>query len=226
VVRCPTCQSFIASEEALCPACLIRAAAAARDDEPEIDEVIASAWRLCGVLDANQDGTIYLVERDDDGRGVQVGALHLSVHQVSMPGAAARVDAERRRLMALDHPAIMAVLDAGLTAAGQVFVVFEHARGRLLPAYLQARPRQAGDVEHLIDQVAAGLDYVHRADLAHGAVSPSAVLVIGDRHARRARLLNMGIKYLHAAAGLGAVPTAADDVVGLAALRASIRGRT
>jgi serine/threonine protein kinase len=181
-----------------------------------IDRDRASDWRLCGALDADQCGTIYLAER---GHGGQAGALHLSAPRVTMAGAVDRLDAERRRLVALNHPAIVPILDVGLTDADQLFVVFEYQRGRQLREYLARHTPEIGATDTLLAEVAAALDHIHEAGLAHGAVSASSVMVSGNRLARRARLLGMGVRHLLAVANLTPAPTAAGDVAALKALR-------
>jgi hypothetical protein len=216
VFQCPVCHSRLATEDALCAACLIRGAVATPSGTPGTDRDLTSDWQLCGALDATEYGTIYLAER---GHGGQVGALHLSAQRVTTAGVADRLDAERRRLMALDRGTIVPILDAGLTDAGQLFVVFEHQRGRLLREYSELRTLDTGAMDDLVAELAAALDHVHEAGLAHGAVSMSSVMVSGNRPARRARLLGMGVRHLLAVINLAAAPTAAGDVAALRALR-------
>jgi serine/threonine protein kinase len=217
--RCPICDARLDGDEVLCPACLIRSATAA-DDAPDIDRIVASDWRLCSPLGAHEHGMIYLAEREHDR---QIGALHLSAERVSASGVADRLEAERRRLMALEGGTIVPILDVGLTESGQIFVVFEHVRGRSLHEYLQSRRRTAHEVEGLLAKLDAAIAGVHRRGLAHGAVRPPTVVISGNRIERRALLLEMGLRHLRAQAGLGAPPEMSDDVSGLASLRDWVR---
>ena len=220
--QCPVCHARLVTEDALCAACLIRGAVATPGGPPAIDRDVASDWRLCGALEATEYGTIYLAERD---AGRQIGALHLSAQRVTLAGVAGRLDAERRRLMSLDRRTVVPMLDAGLTEAGQLFVVFEHQRGRLFREYLALGTPEIAAANELLAEVAAALDHVHEAGLAHGGVSASSVMVSGHRPARRARLLGMGVRHLLGVANLAAAPSPADDVAALRALQNLVTGR-
>lgn len=220
--RCPTCQSTLVVGGALCAVCLLRSAVDETDVESEAPG-LASDWRMVSVIDAHARAMVYLVERADDQREARIAHLHLSGARTSMPDAAARLGRERRRLLALRHRGLVPVIDAGLTDAGQVFVVFEHLQGRRLGEFLAARPRGQEEVDHVFRDLSAALDHAHAAGLAHGAISASNVVVTGTRLERRASLLALGVNYLFAHAGLGSMPTPADDRSAWAELREGAR---
>ena len=80
---------------------------------------------------------------------------------------------------ALTHPAAVAFYDA-LHQDGWLFLVQEAVAGQALSRYL----RQGVPSERAINlalQLAQALAYTHHRDMAHGDLTPSAVLV--DRHA-------------------------------------------
>ena len=152
-----------------------------------------------------------------------MATLHLGARIVPRPNAAARLGAERRRLLALQHRGLAAVLDAGLTETGQVFVVFEHVRGRPLRDHVRTHPRGAEDIDAILRDLTASLRYAHDAGLAHGALSARGVMVTGDQSDRRAKVLGLGVAHLLASLGVGPLPTAEGDEAALSALADAMR---
>src|SRR5205823_5381530 len=137
---------------ALCPACLFRAAATDSDEGATRELGVSANWRVLSILGATEHGTVYMVEDEDRERDGEYGELHLCATRVSMAGSGDRLVLERRRLLALRHRAIVPMLDAGLTDSAQLYVVFEHVRGRLLPEYLGARRREDEEIETLFNE--------------------------------------------------------------------------
>jgi serine/threonine-protein kinase len=111
--------------------------------------------------------------------------------------ATARLVREGRALAALDHPNVVRIEDAGVTADGRPFLVMPLLRGQSLRQRLDARgPLSAGAAVAVALDVLAGLAAAHRAGIIHRDVKPANVFlarpaadrpgILGrDRRARR-----------------------------------------
>jgi serine/threonine protein kinase len=79
----------------------------------------------------------------------------------------------------LDHPGIVKVLDANLSAVPP-FVVLEYVEGRSLREVLRERGRlEVPDAASIFRQLAAAIAYAHEKGVIHGDVKPENVIVAG-----------------------------------------------
>lgn len=77
----------------------------------------------------------------------------------------------------LDHPGIVKVLDANLSAAPP-FVVLEYVAGKSLRALLRERGRlEVPDAASIFRQLAEAIAYAHEKGIVHGDVKPENVMV-------------------------------------------------
>ena len=83
-------------------------------------------------------GTVYLAERHDDLAGYAV-ALKVIPAGAEPSGLEARLRTEIRVLSKLKHPDIVAVLDAGTTTHGRVYLSMEYVEGRALDVFARER---------------------------------------------------------------------------------------
>src|SRR5262249_46088167 len=76
------------------------------------------------------------------------------------------------RLVAAAHPGIVACLDAGTTADGAAYLVFERIEGPTLEERLRGGSRLApADALALVRELALALRHAQSHELAHGAVA-------------------------------------------------------
>ena len=80
------------------------------------------------------------------------------------------------RLLALRHPNLVSVLDAG-EHDGRPYLVLEHAPGGPLSQRLWSAPPGEAAALDLLDGVADGLDHAHREGFVHGGLRPERVLL-------------------------------------------------
>jgi serine/threonine-protein kinase len=105
---------------------------------------------------------------------------------------------------ALRHPGIVRVLDYGTSP--EAFIVMEWAEGRPLTDLLAARGALApGEIAHLVESVALGLQAAHRQGLAHGHLTPAHILVTDEAGGSGEALGGARTKLL----GFGTGPTGA-----------------
>ena len=79
-------------------------------------------------------------------------------------------------LKAIDHPAVVRLLEIGVDAEGVVFLVTEYVEGATLAQRLSKGPIGTGDADALVDALCDGLGAVHRHGVLHGDLKPANVV--------------------------------------------------
>ena len=141
-------------------------------------------------------GVVYLAERADGNyrQKVAIKTLRLGAG----PQAIARFLRERQLLANLQHQHIARLLDGGLTAGGEPYLVVEHVEGVPIDRYCDEQALGLRDRIELLCQVCEAVDAAHRQLIVHRDIKPSNILVTagGD-----VKLLDFGIAKLLAGGG-------------------------
>ena len=169
---------------------------------PTLAGQMVGAYRLERPLGVGGMGTVWLARRSD-GRfegAVAIKLLHLAVLD--------RLGQERFRregtlLARLSHPHIARLLDAGVTPAGQPYLVLEFVDGVPIDRYAAAHALDVDARLRLFLDVAAAVAHAHENLVVHRDLKPTNILVDRDGHAK---LLDFGVATLQAA-DPEAVPT-------------------
>ena len=137
-------------------------------------------------------GDVYRVHRGD-GTFEQAGAL--KVMRPGFPGQrlARRFQAERQILARLTHPDIVPILDGGVGAAGQPFLVLQYVDGRPITEACRAVEADLGRRLELFLRVCRAVEYAHGRLVVHRDIKPSNILVTDDG---QPKLLDFGIAKL------------------------------
>jgi serine/threonine protein kinase len=113
------------------------------------------------------------------GRRVAVKVLHPEL--ATDTGFRARFQREARSVAALNHPAIVAVYDAGVDQrcnSRTPFIVMEHVEGQTLRAVLRERGRLPPDrALSTVGEVLDALAYSHEHGIVHRDIKPANVMV-------------------------------------------------
>jgi len=146
-------------------------------------------WRLDEEIAIGGMSRVYLAHRADGTYEQQVAvklydAAHLDRH------AAARFDAERRILAALDHPGIARVIDGGETDDGTAYVVMEYVRGEPITRYCDRHGIDLPGRLQLIQSMCEALDLAHCRGIVHRDIKAGNILV---DDAGQPRLIDFGI---------------------------------
>jgi serine/threonine protein kinase len=163
-------------------------------------------WMLERALGQGGMGTVWLARRTD-GRfegTAAVKLLHLSLLD--------RVGIERFRregsvLARLSHPHIARLLDAGVTAEGQPYLVLEQVEGERIDRYCDARRLPPEARLRLFLDVLAAVAHAHANLIVHRDLKPSNILVTSDGVVK---LLDFGIAKLLSDEGRSADTTLTD----------------
>jgi len=124
-------------------------------------------------------GAVYLVERMAGG-SLQRSALKVLAPHSAGPGFIERFHREQHILGSLDHPNITRMLDAGLSDAGQPYLVMEFVDGLHLDAYCNQRKLGIDERLKLFLKVCDAVAYAHRSLIVHLDLKPSNILVTAD----------------------------------------------
>jgi eukaryotic-like serine/threonine-protein kinase len=149
-------------------------------------------YKLTGVIGEGGMGTVWAAERCDGrfrGR-VAVKFLNFALHG---PTGQARFAREGSILGRLAHPHVARLMDAGVSTAGQPYLVLEHIEGEQIDRYCDQHRLDVEQRLRLFVDVLSAVAHAHAHLIVHRDVKPSNVLVQGDGEVK---LLDFGIAKL------------------------------
>jgi hypothetical protein len=150
------------------------------------------AYQLERPLGQGGMGTVWLARRTD-GRfegTAAVKLLHLAL--LSAKGQE-RFRLEGSVLARLTHPGIARLLDAGVSGAGQPYLILEHVDGQAIDRFASERGLSSAERIRLFLQVLAAVGHAHTNLIVHRDLKPSNILVRADG---TVKLLDFGIAKL------------------------------
>ena len=137
-------------------------------------------------------GSVWLAERSDGrfDRRVAVKALNIALIG---KGGEERFKREGSILGRLSHPHIAELFDAGVSPAGQPYLVLEHVDGEHIDQYCDQRALTVEARARLLLDVLEAVAHAHANLIVHRDIKPSNVLVRTDG---KVKLLDFGIAKL------------------------------
>ena len=150
------------------------------------------AYTLLSPIGQGGMGSVWLAERSDGRfeRRVAIKFLHFSV---AAQGGIERFKREGRILGQLTHPNIAELLDAGVTASGEPYLVLEYVEGQPITNYCDHRALDVRTRIRLFVDVLGAVAHAHANLIVHRDLKPSNVLVSKDG---QVKLLDFGIAKL------------------------------
>ena len=149
------------------------------------------AYRLLSPIGRGGMGTVWLAERTDGRFERRVAIKFLNV---ALAGRGEdRFRHEGRILARLAHPHIAQLLDAGVAAAGQPYLVLEFVDGEPIDRYCDERALDVAARLRLFGDVLDAVAHAHASLVVHRDLKPSNVLVTSDGGVK---LLDFGIAKL------------------------------
>lgn len=137
-------------------------------------------------------GSVWLARRSDGRFEGQAAVKLLNASLVGRAGGE-RFKREGNILARLTHPHIAHLIDAGVSSAGQPYLVLEHVDGERIDAYCDAGNLGIEARIRLFLDVLAAVAHAHANLIVHRDIKPSNVLVGTDG---RVKLLDFGIAKL------------------------------
>ncbi|WP_051669796.1 serine/threonine protein kinase [Bryobacter aggregatus] len=145
-------------------------------------------YQTISILGRGGMGSVYLAERSD-GQYNQKVAVKVLAHHLGGEDFEARFRVERQLLAQMNHPNIVRLLDGGITASGEPYLVTEFVAGISLDRYCDERKLSITDRVKLFLQVCSAVDHAHQNLIVHRDLKPSNILVTEEGVAK---LLDFG----------------------------------
>lgn len=166
-----------------------------------VGTMLPGQFRVDALFARGGFGAIYRARQLRVDRDVAIKVLHAVVDPGSPSGR--QFVQEVQSVARIDHPNVVRVYQADLTADGRLFFAMELLEGRDLEQVL----REEGTLDQsraiaLICQMLAGLGAAHEAGLVHADIKPANALVVVKRGVERLVLVDFGLSRLR----LGELP--------------------
>jgi eukaryotic-like serine/threonine-protein kinase len=169
--------------------------------QPGLAGQTIGAYTLLSPIGQGGMGTVWLAERTDGRFERRTAVKFLSI---GFAGGVERFKREGSILGRLAHPHIAELLDAGVSATGQPYLVLEHVDGEPIDSYCDQRKLGVEARVRLFLDVLAAVAHAHANLIVHRDIKPSNVLVRNDG---QVKLLDFGIAKLLESEGQSASPT-------------------
>jgi serine/threonine protein kinase/tetratricopeptide (TPR) repeat protein len=157
--------------------------------QPSLVGIRVGAYTLVSLIGRGGMGTVWLAERSD-GRFTRKAAVKLLNTALIGRSGEERFKHEGSLLAKLTHPNIAHLLDAGVTSAGQPYLVLELVEGEHIDTYCLNRGLSIESRLRLFLDVLEAVAHAHANLIVHRDIKPSNVLVRGDGVVK---LLDFGI---------------------------------
>ena len=150
------------------------------------------AYKLLSQIGQGGMGSVWLAERSDGRFERQVAVKFLNIALIGK-GGEERFTREGSILGRLAHPHIAELVDAGVSAAGQPYLVLEYVEGDHIDRYCDQRKLDVEVRVRLFLDVLVAVAQAHANLIVHRDLKPSNVLVRNDG---QVKLLDFGIAKL------------------------------
>jgi serine/threonine protein kinase/uncharacterized protein HemY len=158
-------------------------------------------YELVGSLGAGGMGSVWRARRND-GRFEGTVAVKLLSPVLLGAAGASRFRREGTILARLKHPHIAQLLDAGVSEAGQPYLVLEYVEGEPIDRWCDERALDVRSRVRLFLDVLEAVSHAHSCLVVHRDLKPSNVMVSKEG---RVKLLDFGIAKLLEGEGDGAL---------------------
>jgi len=139
---------------------------------------LADRYELVAEVARGAMGDVF--EALDRVEGSKVAVKVLRAEYLADESMRRRFRREGAVLKALDHPAVVRLLELGIEDDGLVFLVTEYVDGETLAERLSKGALSIGEADALVDALCDGLGAVHRHGVLHGDLKPANVIWPGE----------------------------------------------
>jgi eukaryotic-like serine/threonine-protein kinase len=161
-------------------------------DETELTGRIIGGYTLDRPLGQGGMGSVWLAHRSDGLYEGNAAIKFLNLALVAR-GGAERFQREGSFLARLSHPHIARLIDAGVAAGGQPYLVLEYVEGEPIDRWCDAKTLGIEARVRLFLDVLAAVAHAHNNLILHRDLKPSNILVTPDG---QVKLLDFGIAKL------------------------------
>ena len=153
---------------------------------------VVSHYRILSHLGHGGMGSVWLAERSDGRFERRVAIKFLNI-AVNSPLSLERFKREGAILGRLAHPHIAELIDAGVTPAGEPYLVLEHVHGKHIDEYCDEHRLAIDSRINLFLDVLSAIGHSHSNLIVHRDIKPANVLVTDEG---QVKLLDFGIAKL------------------------------
>ena len=153
-----------------------------------IGTTLAGRYELIAELALGGMGTVYEAADRVGGGKAAVKVLH--ARYLADDAMRRRLRREGAVLKALDHPAIVRLLELGVDADGVVYLVTEYVEGATLADRLASGSLRIDETDALVAALCGGVGAAHAHGILHGDIKPANVLWGGEADGAQARLVD------------------------------------
>jgi serine/threonine-protein kinase len=171
--------------------------------EAGLEGQVIDRYTLDRLIGEGGMGSVWLAHRSDGRYEGQVAIKFLSLPSIG-PAGRQRFEREGHVLARLTHPNIARLLDAGVTANGQPYLVLEYVQGEPIDVWCKTHNLGVAARLELFLQVLSAVTHAHGKLILHRDLKPSNILVSSDG---QVKLLDFGIAKLLEDERTGAMPT-------------------
>jgi len=159
---------------------------------PSLEGATVGTYTLQSLIGQGGMGSVWLAERSD-GRFEGRAAVKLLNHALIGRAGEERFQREGHILARLTHPHIARLLDAGVAAGNQPYLILEYVDGESIDHYCDERALGIPARIRLFLDVLEAVAHAHASLIVHRDIKPANVLVSVDG---RVKLLDFGIAKL------------------------------
>ena len=160
--------------------------------EPTLAGQVIGSYTLDRLLGQGGMGTVWLAHRSDGRYEARVAVKLLNLALLG-PGGIERFRREGSALGRLTHPNIARLIDAGVTQAGQPYLVLDYIDGETINHWCESRSLDVRSRVRLFLDVLAALAHAHSKLILHRDLKPSNILVTPEG---QVKLVDFGIAKL------------------------------
>ncbi|MBW1831939.1 MAG: serine/threonine protein kinase [Deltaproteobacteria bacterium] len=135
---------------------------------------LSDRYELVAEVASGAMGEVF--EAFDRVEGTKAAVKVLRAEYLADESMRRRFRREAAVLKAIDHPAIVRLLEVGVEADGLVFLVTEYVEGETLAQRLSKGPLTLGEADVLVDALCGGLGAVHEHGVLHGDLKPANII--------------------------------------------------
>jgi serine/threonine-protein kinase len=159
---------------------------------PSLEGNVVGSYTLDRQLGHGGMGTVWLAHRSDGRYEARVAIKFLNLARFAS-GGVERFQCEANALGRLTHPNVARLLDAGITASGQPYLVLDYVEGTAISTWCEMHALDVRARVRLFLEVLAAVAHAHSKLIVHRDLKPSNILVTADGHVK---LLDFGIAKL------------------------------
>jgi serine/threonine protein kinase len=147
--------------------------------EPVLPTGLFGVYRAVELLGRGGTSAVYRAQRAD-GQFDHVVALKVMAGYLAGPEFLKKFDTERRLLATLSHNNVTRLLDGGVSASGDPYLITEFVDGQPLDRYCDEHKLDIPARLHIFRQICDAVDYAHRNLIVHRDLKPANILVNTD----------------------------------------------